>query len=217
MFRCCCFCVDVFDCFFFSSRRRHTRYWRDWSSDVCSSDLQILRGGLRPHPDRREPLGEQLQRLLVRTFVHPEDAPPRSATAQHPCDGLVDQHHEFFYELAGGRRAARPCRYGHPLVVYLVLRLSAAEFQLAPPGGSRLECARELVGGPVHVRQLHLPLAAQKGVHPLVCEPGVAHDEAPKDRSAPRLAVGGNLHLDRDGGPFDVRLEGTHVVGEALG
>src|SRR5438445_3332821 len=29
----------VYDVFFFSSRRRHTRYWRDWSSDVCSSDL----------------------------------------------------------------------------------------------------------------------------------------------------------------------------------
>src|SRR3712207_6149892 len=28
---------DVF--YLFSSRRRHTRYWRDWSSDVCSSDL----------------------------------------------------------------------------------------------------------------------------------------------------------------------------------
>src|SRR3712207_3099669 len=28
--------------FFFSSRRRHTRYWRDWSSDVCSSDLITL-------------------------------------------------------------------------------------------------------------------------------------------------------------------------------
>src|SRR6266436_6376357 len=26
-------------CFFFSSRRRHTRCSRDWSSDVCSSDL----------------------------------------------------------------------------------------------------------------------------------------------------------------------------------
>src|SRR5438445_1525090 len=26
--------------FFFSSRRRHTRHWRDWSSDVCSSDLR---------------------------------------------------------------------------------------------------------------------------------------------------------------------------------
>src|SRR3712207_6925105 len=29
----------MFYFFFFSSRRRHTRYWRDWSSDVCSSDL----------------------------------------------------------------------------------------------------------------------------------------------------------------------------------
>src|SRR3712207_9581589 len=52
-------------CLFFSSRRRHTRYWRDWSSDVCSSDLpghqgrpevEVLRaaqscgGQQRPHP-----------------------------------------------------------------------------------------------------------------------------------------------------------------------
>src|SRR2546429_4725786 len=29
--------------FFFSSRRRHTRCSRDWSSDVCSSDLVIQR------------------------------------------------------------------------------------------------------------------------------------------------------------------------------
>src|SRR5687768_18467468 len=28
--------------FFFSSRRRHTRCSRDWSSDVCSSDLAVL-------------------------------------------------------------------------------------------------------------------------------------------------------------------------------
>ena len=28
--------------FFFSSRRRHTRLRRDWSSDVCSSDLQMI-------------------------------------------------------------------------------------------------------------------------------------------------------------------------------
>src|SRR5207247_3204890 len=27
--------------FFFSSRRRHTRSTRDWSSDVCSSDLRV--------------------------------------------------------------------------------------------------------------------------------------------------------------------------------
>src|SRR5215813_14935400 len=31
--------------FFFSSRRRHTRCGRDWSSDVCSSDLDELFGG----------------------------------------------------------------------------------------------------------------------------------------------------------------------------
>src|SRR5690625_6656780 len=30
--------MKLFD-FFFSSRRRHTRWPRDWSSDVCSSDL----------------------------------------------------------------------------------------------------------------------------------------------------------------------------------
>src|SRR5207248_7459336 len=28
--------------FFFSSRRRHTRSYGDWSSDVCSSDLALL-------------------------------------------------------------------------------------------------------------------------------------------------------------------------------
>src|SRR3712207_820940 len=33
--------------FFFSSRRRHTRYWRDWSSDVCSSDLRAVRPRVR--------------------------------------------------------------------------------------------------------------------------------------------------------------------------
>src|SRR2546429_1316954 len=36
IFLLCLYCI-VF--FFFSSRRRHTRCSRDWSSDVCSSDL----------------------------------------------------------------------------------------------------------------------------------------------------------------------------------
>src|SRR5436305_7209989 len=34
-----CVCLFFFFFFFFSSRRRHTRCGRDWSSDVCSSDL----------------------------------------------------------------------------------------------------------------------------------------------------------------------------------
>src|SRR5256885_6257630 len=40
----CFFCVCGVLCvlfFFFSSRRRHTRLQGDWSSDVCSSDLQL--------------------------------------------------------------------------------------------------------------------------------------------------------------------------------
>src|SRR2546422_6918510 len=39
--------------FFFSSRRRHTRCSRDWSSDVCSSDLPSCRRPARP----RSPCG----------------------------------------------------------------------------------------------------------------------------------------------------------------
>src|SRR6476620_9245863 len=38
--------------FFFSSRRRHTRYWRDWSSDVCSSDLSAASPASRCNPAR---------------------------------------------------------------------------------------------------------------------------------------------------------------------
>src|SRR2546430_11522916 len=37
-------CVYVF---FFSSRRRHTRFDCDWSSDVCSSDLEMLPGAYK--------------------------------------------------------------------------------------------------------------------------------------------------------------------------
>src|SRR5690606_40759224 len=36
---------------FFSSRRRHTRFSRDWSSDVCSSDLEQGLLGMAFHPD----------------------------------------------------------------------------------------------------------------------------------------------------------------------
>src|SRR5207302_2982335 len=41
--------------FFFSSRRRHTRFSRDWSSDVCSSDLTLraLVGSLQERVQHR--------------------------------------------------------------------------------------------------------------------------------------------------------------------
>src|SRR3712207_2593659 len=38
-----CLLVVVDPILFLSSRRLHTIYWRDWSSDVCSSDLRVPR------------------------------------------------------------------------------------------------------------------------------------------------------------------------------
>src|SRR5689334_24246370 len=43
--------------FFFSSRRRHTRWNCDWSSDVCSSDLVDAAG----HGDWQHPLARDLR------------------------------------------------------------------------------------------------------------------------------------------------------------
>src|SRR6185369_17516547 len=45
-------------CFFFSSRRRHTRFKCDWSSDVCSSDLPTVHRDLLSL-DRRADRGTQ--------------------------------------------------------------------------------------------------------------------------------------------------------------
>src|SRR6266516_3294836 len=47
--------------FFFSSRRRHTRSYGDWSSDVCSSDLAYER--------REEELGSEAMRQLERQVL----------------------------------------------------------------------------------------------------------------------------------------------------
>src|SRR2546421_1867729 len=74
--------------FFFSSRRRHTRSDRDWSSDVCSSDLD--------------------QRSVVRTDPQPDlwslwTASPRRRAALPHGVGLQDQPPEPLREdLADG-------------------------------------------------------------------------------------------------------------------
>src|SRR5690606_41162541 len=65
-------CLRLADRFFFSSRRRHTRFSRDWSSDVCSSDLGISAdnrqcerppgsGRLRLVPAQRKPVEPALR------------------------------------------------------------------------------------------------------------------------------------------------------------
>src|SRR5207302_6878171 len=60
--------TDIAFMFFFSSRRRHTRFSRDWSSDVCSSDL-VLADVVRPAstrfmgPPRRGPFWDRWLRV----------------------------------------------------------------------------------------------------------------------------------------------------------
>src|SRR5689334_23921386 len=51
--------------FFFSSRRRHTRWNCDWSSDVCSSDLSL------DVPHRVQRAGHELEGDLVLGDVDP--------------------------------------------------------------------------------------------------------------------------------------------------
>src|SRR5437762_8845311 len=65
--------TQMYPSFFFSSRRRHTRYIGDWSSDVCSSDLRDLahevaqqRGAVRRMHDLEVELGGVEPALLVR-------------------------------------------------------------------------------------------------------------------------------------------------------
>src|ERR1017187_5047019 len=73
-------CFSTFILFFFSSRRRHTRYIGDWSSDVCSSDLPDP--GSR-HPALHSSFGGSDSRPVPRTSVTPD--PRFSVGAGHAC------------------------------------------------------------------------------------------------------------------------------------
>src|SRR5437660_9596004 len=55
--------------FFFSSRRRHTRWPRDWSSDVCSSDLYCLLSLARRHGVQAEARLDVSHRMRPVRFV----------------------------------------------------------------------------------------------------------------------------------------------------
>src|SRR6266536_4767196 len=73
--------------FFFSSRRRHTRSTRDWSSDVCSSDLRTD-GEARPAAEH-DPLG-----------VEEVDQTGDARTEQ--VGGLVEQPRGHLRPVGGG-------------------------------------------------------------------------------------------------------------------
>src|SRR5207247_8418004 len=59
---------------FFSSRRRHTRSTRDWSSDVCSSDLRhLVRDCWRLLETAAQPGTSERLRRQCEYFVAPAD------------------------------------------------------------------------------------------------------------------------------------------------
>src|SRR5205085_7711562 len=88
--------------FFFSSRRRHTRFDCDWSSDVCSSDLELLPrlcSGEIELPDDRA-LIDQLAGLERRTRSGGKDV------IDHPPGG----HDDLANARSEERRVGKECR-----------------------------------------------------------------------------------------------------------
>src|SRR3989440_8179006 len=95
--------ADVLSFFFFSSRRRHTRSDRDWSSDVCSSDLVLT---VAPYHVRI--LARQPSR--VRTWY---GATVRTLPLKRPCPGLCASAAGFLWpgvSRSEERRVGKECR-----------------------------------------------------------------------------------------------------------
>src|SRR2546422_11658642 len=67
--------------FFFSSRRRHTRCSRDWSSDVCSSDLES--------PERLTKIGDPHHVELVQADEGAGVVPPHAGQTFHQAIVLL--------------------------------------------------------------------------------------------------------------------------------
>src|SRR5690606_39372038 len=99
--------------FFFSSRRRHTRLSRDWSSDVCSSDLtsavRHARDTSEDHAlavvSRAQVLGRDQHHHDTRNFTHSTDDRHTSHLVLNKFIGkrrntfLEQRLHIFYFEL----------------------------------------------------------------------------------------------------------------------
>src|SRR5439155_8698529 len=80
--------------YLYPSRRRHTRWRRDWSSDVCSSDLSRATGGEFHHVEHVEALPRLMlrdTRRLIDPTAGLEDAPARIGIPGPMLAGLAEQ------------------------------------------------------------------------------------------------------------------------------
>src|SRR5438876_1283155 len=146
--------------FFFSSRRRHTRWTGDWSSDVCSSDLSAERVSTRPARPairlrllwRIEP-AEVLQHEPPLLGAEPRELLPRGIAELRARAGGARLQDLGNVDAVAGRGAA------HALLLLVGLlalqgparvQQPAVQLLLAPDGllieASGLELARQLAG-----------------------------------------------------------------------
>src|SRR2546427_9943596 len=95
-----------FLCFFFSSRRRHTIFDCDWSSDVCSSDL-IPEESLDLGQDRR-PLNGGLE--LGQYLLHRFAGLLVEAPCRRPCPAALASFASFATITRTGARAGTGAR-----------------------------------------------------------------------------------------------------------
>src|SRR5690606_40970122 len=94
--------------FFFSSRRRHTRFSRDWSSDVCSSDLDPIRIPIFAKSSVAVPPNERP--LMKRDMVKP--IPATKPTPIISSQSIVLGSSEILSLQAKERRVGKECRSG---------------------------------------------------------------------------------------------------------
>src|SRR5437868_13289773 len=89
--------------FFFSSRRRHTRSKRDWSSDVCSSDLirEIYLSDIGFAAGTAQTLHKYLIRIVVNCLP---------SAGWHACKELSDAVGYAKFARSEERRVGKECR-----------------------------------------------------------------------------------------------------------
>src|SRR5204862_3279006 len=91
--------------FFFSSRRRHTRSLRDWSSDVCSSDLSYCRWVMAQRQY------EYSQKLMLRALAVDPNYPAALNELGYTYARLGD-YENALPARSEERRVGKECRCG---------------------------------------------------------------------------------------------------------
>src|SRR6266403_5081491 len=171
----------VFFFFFFSSRRRHTRSLRDWSSDVCSSDLETR---LDRRADRRlmrylrtigdVGIGAQTVReqpTLILSPQEPGDERAPELYAFRVARGLSHHPRNIIYSLYGRVPPQHPM-LTTPGLSTIILTTPAGRAELARRGIRDTAVIVEPLLESGGLARAHTRLRAEHGVRYIACEGG---------------------------------------------